>query len=634
MKKSRFIFLLLTAVLVLGSVTFAEGQDSYTLMIYLNGSDLESTYDPATRMFTGSATEDLNEMIAGHKIGNGVNVLVQTGGTATWNNDYVDPELTQRFELTENGFEEMDQLPAQNFGYKKTLSDFINWSVRNYPADKYAIVLWNHGGGPVEGYGLDELSDYDSLHLNELASAFETSKDQTGITFELIGFDACLMASVEVADTLDDYGKYLVASEEIEPGHGWDYKSILTALNANPALTGDALGTLIADSYLAHAKSNDTESDVTLSVIDLSKIDAVVGALENLITEADERLYDHIFFYEFSRSALAAKSFGGNTESQGYTDLIDLSDFANALMLNQEANASALISAINNAVVHKVNGPYAFNTGGLSIYFPYRDQENYDVNMEMYEKTRFSPLYIHFLKGFKTMVEDYELADTIDYVVYEPTEDNPYFELVLTKDDFEKVYYVYIDIYTTPMFETELEYDTQYLGYDFLVTVDEENTSYFDDFNFDWTYLDTEPLMTFITHDYDDVVLYESPVLYNGEHMNLIFSWITEYSDGGEDTSHYEIYGLRHMINPETGMPDKNLYQLEPGAIIQPIYVMDNYYTGTSDYVAGNEIVVTENTDLYFEELPAEEYMFNFRLTDYAFNHWFTDSYFFELDSE
>jgi hypothetical protein len=442
------------------------------------------------------------------------------------------------------------------------------------------------------------------------------------------------MASIEVADTLDDYGKYLVASEEIEPGHGWDYKSILTALNANPALTGDALGTLIADSYLAHAKSFGTESDITLSVIDLSKIDAVVGALENLITEADERLYDHIFFYEFSRSALAAKSFGGNTESQGYTDLIDLSDFANALILNQEANASALISAINNAVVHKVDGPYAFNTGGLSVYFPYRDQENYDVNMEMYEKTHFSPLYIHFLKGFKSMVEDYELADTIDYVVYEPTDDNPYFELVLTKDDFEKVYYVYIDIYTTPMFETESVYDTQYLGYDFLVTVDEENTSYFDDFNFDWTYLDTEPLMTFITHDYDDVVLYESPVLYNGEQMNLIFSWITEYSASGEDTSHYEIYGLRHMINPETGMPDKNLYQLEPGAIIQPIYLMDNYYAETSDYVAGNEVVVTENTDLYFEELPAEEYMFNFRLTDYAFNHWFTDSYFFELDSE
>ncbi len=634
MKKNRIIFLLLTLVLVLGSSSFAEGQDNYTLMIYLNGSDLESTYDPITHTFSGAATQDLNEMIDGYKVGSGVNVIVQTGGTAAWDNDFVYPEVTQRFELTENGFVEMDSLPRQNFGYKKTLSDFMNWGVKNYPADKYAIILWNHGGGPVKGYGLDELSDYDSLHLEELAAAFSTSKEQTGVTFELIGFDACLMASIEVADTLDAFGKYLVASEEIEPGHGWDYQSVLTALSANPNLTGDYLGTIIADTYLAHAKTNGTESEVTLSVIDLTKIDSVVEALENLIVEADQRLYDNIFFYEFARSALAAKSFGGNTETQGFTDLIDLDDFASALMLNQEENASALISAVNQAVVHKIDGPYSFNTGGLSIYFPYRDRENYAANIDMYKKTLFSPVYINFLGGFKSTVEAYEKEEAIEYTVYEPTDENPYYELSLTQDGFEKVYYVYIDIYTAPMLSTEKPYDTQYLGYDFLVTPDEENFSYFDDFNFQWTYLDTEPLMMFVTHDYDDVVLYESPVLYNGEPMNLIFSWITEFSLAGEDLSRYEIYGLRRTVDPETGMPDKNLYQLEPGAVIQPIYVMDNYYTGDSDYVAGNEIVISEYTDLYFEDLPAEDYMFNFRLTDFAFNHWFTDSYFFELDSE
>lgn len=634
MKKNKIVFLLLVALLILGTASFSDGQDKYTLMIYLNGSDLESTYDAETNSFIGSATEDLNEMIAGYKPGTGVNVLVQTGGTANWNNDYVNPELTQRFELTASGFVEMENLPAQNFGYKKTLSDFMNWGIRKYPADKYAIILWNHGGGPVKGYGLDELSDYDSLHLNELSQAFTNTQEKTGVTFDIIGFDACLMASLEVADTLDSFGKYLVASEEIEPGHGWNYESILNALNANPALSGDALGTIIADTYLTHAKSFGTESEVTLSVIDLSKIDHVVTALETLITEADQRLYDNIFFYEFARSALAAKSFGGNTESQGYTDLIDLSDFASALALNQEENASALMAALDGALVHKVDGPYSLNTGGLSIYFPYRDQENYDLNMEMYEDTLFSPIYINFLKTFKSTVEAYEQGDGIDYIVNEPTADTPYFELVLTQEGFEKVYYVYIDIYTAPMIETEASYDTQYLGYDFLVSMNEDTFSYFDDFNFQWTYLDSEPLMMYVTHDYGDVVLYESPVLYNGQEMNLIFSWITEISETGEDLSHYEIYGLRQTVDPQTGMPDKNLYQLEAGSVIQPIYIMNNYTTDTSDYVAGNEIVIHENTDLYFDDLPSEDYMFNFRLTDFAFNHWFTDSYFFVKDTE
>ncbi len=119
MKKNKIVFLLLVALLILGTASFADGQDKYTLMIYLNGSDLESTYDAETNSFIGSATEDLNEMIAGYKPGTGVNVLVQTGGTANWNNDYVNPELTQRFELTASGFVEMETYRLKTLATKK-----------------------------------------------------------------------------------------------------------------------------------------------------------------------------------------------------------------------------------------------------------------------------------------------------------------------------------------------------------------------------------------------------------------------------------------------------------------------------------------------------------------------------------
>lgn len=196
----------------------------------------------------------------------------------------------------------------------------------------------------------------DSLHLLELESALKTAKEKTKVTFEFIGFDACLMASIEVADTVDDYAKYLVASEELELGHGWNYTEILKELSKNPAMTGDALGKVIADTYYNHAVDNQSASDITLSVIDLSKVDGVVKAFEALIKEADGSISDDIFFYEFAKAALTAKSFGGNTEYQGYTDIIDLKDFVSYLKLNQEKTATALMNAIDKAVVYRIEG--------------------------------------------------------------------------------------------------------------------------------------------------------------------------------------------------------------------------------------------------------------------------------------
>jgi len=626
MKNIKTLSILLMLIVIMGLGSFANAQDEYTIMVYLNGSDLESTYDAETNSYAGSATTDLNEMLEGQPLTDKVNVIVQTGGTKKWVNPQIDASKTQRFELVDGKLVEVQSLPMKNIGYKKTLSDFVIWAEETYPADKYALILWNHGGGPVGGFGVDELSSFDSLQLEEIDAALNTAKARTNITLELIGFDACLMASIEVADTVKDYAKYMVASEELEPGHGWDYKGILTALNMAPDMDGAKLGKIIASSYLSHAKSLGTDSDVTLSVLDLSKISQVVTTFDGLIQDADARLVDNIFFYEFARSALAAKSFGGNTQAQGYTDLVDLNAFANGLLTNQPVKAQALINAVNQAVIFKVDGPFSFQTSGLSIYFPYRDKANYLTNIQTYEKTGFSPTYVSFLKNFKATISKHNVNSDIAYTVYEPTEERPFFELVLEQEGLDKVYYVYIDLYTSPMIPTEATYTAQYLGYDFLVDFDESTNSYFENFTYAWTFLDTEPLLMFVTHDYGDVVEYESPVLYNGEYMNLIYAWITKTSLTGEDLSHYEVYGLRRQVNPETGMPDKNLYQLEAGATIQPVYHMITE-EGVTDQVAGNPILLTEASSLEFKELDQTDYLLQFRMTDFAFDHYLTDLY-------
>lgn len=553
---------------------------------------------------------------------------------------------TQRFELKDGAFKLVDSLPNQNMGYKKTLSDFIVWGSRNYPAKKTALILWNHGAGPVHGYGYDELFEGDALYLNELESALETAKTTMGKKLDLIGFDACLMATVEVADAVSDYAHYLVASEELEPGHGWDYNGIVNALVNKPEMTGEELGFTIIDTYGAHSAENNTTSDITLSLIDLAEIEHVVSTLENLVRDANPRLNEDMFFYEFSRSALTAKSFGGNTASQGYTDIIDLNNFAAYLSTNQFELAKSLSDAIEKAVLYRIEGDYTFDTSGLAIYFPYRDQVNYERNMELYKNTNFSTIYKDFLNDFKKIQTRHEEEGFIEYELLLPNELTDFYQLVLGESSMNKVFYTYIDLYEESN-DPEDGYLYKYYGSDFLVRYDAETDSYFDDFNYNWTYYDSEPLMSTVISENDEFVLYESPVLYNDELVNLLFVWkfdfeteFVEVVENGQTVQkevnvgdsiggHYETIGLRRGIDPETGIPDKNLYQLYTQDILTPVYkvILED---GSEDLIAGNPIELNEESGLYFGELDGMSYQLTFRLVDFAYNTYFTD--FFQVN--
>ena len=94
--------------------------------------------------------------------------------------------------------------------------------------------------------------------------------------FEIIGFDTCLMATLETAAALSPYGRYMVASEEIEPGTGWDYTAWLQAICDNPTADGLAVGTAICDSYFAKCQAGQTDDIATLSVIDLAAVPKLV----------------------------------------------------------------------------------------------------------------------------------------------------------------------------------------------------------------------------------------------------------------------------------------------------------------------------------------------------------------------
>ena len=185
--------------------------ETTTFMVYMIGSDLESG--------NGAATNDMQEMLDANN-GESLNVVLQTGGTQYWQNDIVDADSLQRWLIQEGDLYLCDEQPQTSMCNPDTLSDFIKWSIENFPADRYMLVLWDHGGGTMGGFGYDENFPQDILTISELARGVE----QAGVKLDLISFDACLMGTLEVAVAFEQTADYLLASEESEPGDGWYYK--------------------------------------------------------------------------------------------------------------------------------------------------------------------------------------------------------------------------------------------------------------------------------------------------------------------------------------------------------------------------------------------------------------------------
>ena len=172
--------------------------------------------------------------------------------------------------------------PAVNMGSATTLEGFLRFGVEKYPAKRYIVVLWDHGGGVNQGIGPDEVTK-SAIPVPQISQALSKVKKDLGATFEIAGFDACLMATVEVAASLVSSSNYMVASEDLEPGSGWDYAAFLGYVSANPAATGVMIGTKIADSYKSkQEKEASGSAAITLSVTDLSKMPAVIGATDAL----------------------------------------------------------------------------------------------------------------------------------------------------------------------------------------------------------------------------------------------------------------------------------------------------------------------------------------------------------------
>jgi len=349
-------------------------------MVYLDGdNNLEE-----------EAVKDFLEMAAQGSDAN-INIIVQFDRIPGYNDAYGNWTNCQRFFVSQGmtpsiGNAMSDWGDGQggrevNMADPQTLEDFITWGAENYPADRYALILWNHGGGWRSSQANapplvktvcwdDTASIDDGMDTREIQTALSNSL-ANGHGIDLIGFDACLMGTVEVAYELKDLSRVMVASEEVEPARGWPYLNILSVLGLSPDASPIELGEMIVNAYGIDSGSN---SSNTLSAIDLTGLGEIADAVADLslalqtgstITEVSNVLKNVCRFDERS--------------------LIDLYDFADRLLEdNMDDAVQSAVSdvklAMDNSVTAEFHGDWRSCAHGMSIYFPEAGQFDEDYN--------------------------------------------------------------------------------------------------------------------------------------------------------------------------------------------------------------------------------------------------------------
>ena len=369
-----------------------NGRDTATIMVYMCGTDLESR--------SSMGTYDLQEMLAA-QFGSSVNLLVYTGGCKSWRNTAVSSSVNQIWQVKDGQMlcleKDLGSVPMTAPG---TLTGYIQWCTERYPASRYGLILWDHGGGSVSGYGYDEkFASSGSMDLAGLDRALADA----GVRFDFIGFDACLMATAETALTMAQYADYLIASEETEPGVGWYYTGWLSALGEDPSLPTIQVGQKIVDSFVETCAQKCRGQSTTLSVVDLAELESTLPDVLADFSRSTAKLIQDKQYQAVSNARSGTREFARSSQ----IDQVDLVHLAQNLGTPEGA---ALSKALLSAVKYNRTSPDMTNAYGLSIYFPYRKTSTVDKAVSTYQQIGIDDSYSRCIRQFASLAASGQAA--------------------------------------------------------------------------------------------------------------------------------------------------------------------------------------------------------------------------------
>ena len=603
----------------------AEAADS-TIMVYMNGSDLEGDY--------GAATADLWEMMDALKVmeqegkSPSLHVVVEAGGSTRWELDEMDGVPYARFPLTGDGISSMESMEIRNMGDADTLTDFINYGVRSYPANHYGLILWNHGGGPVGGYGSDSHFDGDGLSLEEIREALGHSV-MADSAFDFVAFDACLMGSAETAGCLDGYADYVIASPELEPQHGYDYRW-MTALGDSlpPDMEwGEAVGRSMVEAYGACYASG--TAPVAMSLLDMKEYPAFHEVFHQYVDGIPEKLREELYG-ELGRDRMKMLAFGSR-QAGGSPELVDVLEFLNACQrVYPDENAfQTLKNRMRRLVAEQWAKGYPVNPSGLTIYLPSGSNPYLSEELETYDTTGFCSAYRRLTDGYAAYLAR---ESGVEWGNISAHKDGTV-EISIAPEDASDVTGAYLAVFC-PAGDDEYYYllctDSDVdIGVDGTLRAAPEDS---------YMGMKGQVLCLIETMNLDAYTEYMAPVLYNGELCTMRIGFDEEHEDG-------QILSV--TPTGQTSEAAKQIYELKEGDRVTPLYLVermedvgeapgntgnasgqimeDRYYTDS--YYMGTEFYIEEPDDMLLEAVPAsgDGYLYGFMLMDVRQNIYYTD---------
>jgi hypothetical protein len=359
------ILVYLLFLLVISSCSSSSGGgtpvtgNKWTMMIYLDGDNSLSYW----------SNVDLKEMQAVGSTEN-ITVIVQQdtyGGT------------TKRYKVEKGSLTLLEDMGELDMSDPTTLRNFVSSSVNAYPADHYALILWDHGegwkGASQTMVAKSMFNDYDNgkfttyMSNYDLAAALTNAQSDTEIKLDIIGIDACEMDLIEAAYEFRNVADIFVASQELVALEGWDYTDLLTRLVNNPGMTPVALSKAMVESFKNYY-TNSSYTDQTLAALALNKkyssdgvsdIVTLAQSVNDLALRLTADMAD-----SGTRAATLALLTNSRAAVQEF-DLIyvDLVDFSRRL----DGNNSPVEQEFNKILLNEYHGTLWPNAHGLSILF-------------------------------------------------------------------------------------------------------------------------------------------------------------------------------------------------------------------------------------------------------------------------
>jgi len=608
-----------------------NGEDQVTIMVYMCGSDLESD--------GGAATADINEMLYATQ-SEQVHVVLQTGGASEWQNNVIDANTTQRWLTTENGLELLDDAGQQNMTDPQTLKEFVQFCADKYPANRNILVLWDHGGGTLGGYGSDEHYPDGTMSLAQIDQALSDA----GVVFDWIGFDCCMMGTVETAFVAEKHADYLIASQRSEPGGGWYYTDWLNALAEDSSLSSPEVGKIIVNSFIREEQNGDYGDELTLSMIDLTAYAPFMDALYTYLAGINTELVDTSAYKEVSNARYDSRSVGEEEYDQ-----VDLSYLVQNISLG---DSQELLSKLNDAVV--ISEETAAHYSGLSLYFPYESIDSVQDTLDTAKSIGLDATYQKFVSDFASLMaggqvysgggtsnplsagasnaQDYSDQSWMDsdlvssYESYYQENNYDATELALVEKDGQYVLSMSQedwDLITDVYLEVFLDSGDGYLhlGSDNVAeyNADGDLIVGFDDNS--WVALNGH-IVSFFAEQSEDENVWTGyvPAYVNNEEAKIILVW----DDNGASVTGYErVY--------DTNLASRGLLPLKDGDVIE--FLGDFYkYDGTYDaqYII-DTIVVDGDLTVSYEDVGNSDCMIYYSLHDIYENVYWTESLVYSL---